>query len=93
MQLVHIRLFRLTCLLYLDGSAHHDVERSPIREYAHVVIEHPSCMEQGNGKPQHFFYDELCLVDQRVLFRLYLIIQFVFYVESKVSQCCPKILR
>lgn len=84
-QLVHIRFLWLACLLYLDGSAHHDIERSPIGEDTCVVIEHSSRMEQGNGESQYFLYDKLRFMDERVLFRLHLIIQLVFYRGSQVS--------
>ena len=90
MQLVHVRLIWLTCLVYLDGPAHHNVKWSSIRENARVVIEYPPGVEQGNGKTQYFLDDELCLVDERVLFRLHLIIQLVFWAEIR-SQRCQKI--
>lgn len=73
-QLVHIRFLWLACLLYLDGSAHYDIEWSPIGEDARVVIEHSSRMEQGNGKSQYFLYDKLRFVDKRVLFGLHLVV-------------------
>ena len=82
-QLINICLLWLAGLLHLDRPAHYDIERSSIRHHAYIIIEHPSGMEERNGEPQHFLNDKLYFVNERMLFRLHLIIQFVFYVKSQ----------
>ncbi len=80
MDLIHVALVRLppTLLHHLDRLAHHHVQRPPVRHHAHVVVEHPSGVEERDREPQQLLDHELRFVHQGVLVRLHLVVQVVF---------------